>query len=189
MMKRQRKPARYATVFETTRGAGAVVASDHGLVELLMPVAGRDRAEAAEAVRALYPGVEGENEVTRRAAGLLEEYFAGKRVTFDLPLDDGGFTRFERDVYQKVAGIPSGRVMTYGEVAAAIGRPRAARGVGSAMAANPLPIIIPCHRVVGGSGALTGYSAPGGVKTKQELLVMEGVGVAGNGRVKREEPE
>jgi methylated-DNA-[protein]-cysteine S-methyltransferase len=189
MMKRQRKPARYATVFESPRGAGAVVASGRGLVELLMPVAGRNVAEATEAVRTLYPGVEGENALTRRAAGLLEEYFAGNRVAFDLPVDDGSFTEFERDVYRLVAAIPPGRVMTYGEVAAAIGRPRAARGVGSAMAANPLPIIIPCHRVVGGGGTLTGYSAPGGVKTKQELLVMEGVGVTGNGRVKREEPE
>jgi methylated-DNA-[protein]-cysteine S-methyltransferase len=189
MMRRQRLTGRYASVFEITGGTGAVVASDRGLVELFMPVAGRSRDEMAAEIATLYPEAAGENELTRKAAGLLSGYFSGKGAVFDLPIDDSGFTPFEREVYRAVRNIIPGRVMTYGEVAEAIGRPRAARGVGSAMAANPLPIIIPCHRVVGSSGTMTGYSAPGGVDTKKMLLVMEGVELAGTGRVKRAEPE
>jgi methylated-DNA-[protein]-cysteine S-methyltransferase len=73
------------------------------------------------------------------------------------------------------AGIPYGTTVSYAEVALACGSPKGARGVGSAMAANPLPILIPCHRVVGAGGLMTGFSAPGGVASKRELLILEGV--------------
>jgi O-6-methylguanine DNA methyltransferase len=100
----------------------------------------------------------------------LREYFARTRREFDLPLDVRG-TPFQRDVWAAVARIPYGATTTYGEIAQRIGRPRAARAVGSAMSANPLPILIPCHRVIGARGSLIGYAA--GLEVKATLLQLE----------------
>ena len=105
-----------------------------------------------------------------RAAAQLEEYFAGCRREFDLPTDAQG-TPFQREVWEALRQIPYGRTSTYKEVAAAIGRPAACRAVGMANHRNPLPIIVPCHRVIGSSGALTGYA--GGVEVKSKLLALE----------------
>lgn len=143
---------------------------------MVMPGAARSHQEVAAEVHRAFPDLDGENAVTQQAAALLARYFAGERVDFDLPVDERGFTPFQREVYGAVAHIGYGAVKSYAEVAREIGRPRAARGVGSAMARNPLPIIIPCHRVVGSGGALIGYSAPGGVATKRALLRMEAAG-------------
>jgi len=107
---------------------------------------------------------------TAAAARQLEEYFAGERQTFDLPHDAAG-TAFQRDVWRAVARIPFGVTCSYADIAAAIGRPRACRAVGAANRANPLPIVIPCHRVIGKSGSLTGYG--GGIDRKQALLQFE----------------
>jgi methylated-DNA-[protein]-cysteine S-methyltransferase len=107
----------------------------------------------------------------RRAAVQLAEYFAGQRRAFDLPLAPAG-TAFQQAVWRRMAKIPYGRVMTYGDLAHAVGS--APRAVGGACGRNPIAIVIPCHRVVGGSGALTGYSGAGGVNTKQFLLELEG---------------
>ncbi len=100
----------------------------------------------------------------------LREYFARTRREFDLPLDVRG-TPFQRAVWDAVARIPYGATTTYGEIARRIGRPRAARAVGGANSANPLPILIPCHRVIGASGSLIGYAA--GLKVKAALLRLE----------------
>ncbi len=105
-----------------------------------------------------------------RAAGQIDEYFAGARRGFDLPLFPAG-TDLQRKVWETLLQIPHGETWTYGRVAAAIGRPRAARPVGRAVGANPIAIVIPCHRVVGSSGALTGYG--GGLWRKQRLLDLE----------------
>lgn len=129
-------------------------------------------------IASFYPASLGESPLTRKAASLLARYFAGEKVKFELPVDQQGLTSFQKTVYRVVAGIPYGEMKSYAEVARDIQRPRGARGIGSAMARNPLPIIIPCHRVVGSSGAMTGYSAPGGIETKKWLLMMEGAGRA-----------
>ena len=100
----------------------------------------------------------------------LREYFSGTRHEFDLSLDVRG-TPFQRIVWDQVARTPYGTTTTYGEIARRIGRPKAARAVGGANGANPLPIIIPCHRVIGAGGALTGYGA--GLATKATLLQLE----------------
>ncbi len=100
----------------------------------------------------------------------LREYFSGTRHEFDLPLDVRG-TPFQRTVWDQVARIPYGTTTTYGEIARRIERPKAARAVGGANGANPLPIIIPCHRVIGARGALTGYGA--GLAVKATLLQLE----------------
>lgn len=178
-IKRNAALARYCSLFGATLGFGGVVAGEEGLIEVFLPFAGENEAGMAARIALLYPSVVGENQVTREAALLLRRYFAGERISFDLPVDRSGFTPFQSAVYEEVARIPYGMLRSYGDVAAQIGRQRAARGVGSAMARNPLPVIIPCHRVVGASGAMTGYSAPGGVMSKQWLLRMEGIFIPG----------
>lgn len=105
-----------------------------------------------------------------RAREELEEYFAGTRRTFDLPLAPQG-TPFQQQVWQALRTIPYGSTCTYGALAAAIGRPKASRAVGMANHCNPLPILIPCHRVVGSTGHLTGYA--GGLDRKRQLLAIE----------------
>ncbi len=107
----------------------------------------------------------------QEAAHQLEGYFAGERRTFDLPLVLYG-TPFQKAVWQALLEIPYGEVRSYGEVAAALGRPEAGRAVGAAIGANPIPIVIPCHRVVRSDGSLGGYG--GGVALKIALLRLEG---------------
>ena len=174
-MKRRRNHAagKYRSLYETTLGGGAVVASERGILEVFLPFGGKGGGELLAEIADLYPLALAENRVTREAAELLRRYFSGERVLFTVPLDLAGCTEFQTAVYGLVAAIPYGAVRTYGEVAGLLGRPTAARGVGSAMAANRLPILIPCHRVVGAASALTGYSAPGGVASKKWLLEME----------------
>ncbi len=103
-------------------------------------------------------------------AGQLSDYFAGRRRSFDLPLDLRG-TEFQRAVWDTLLAIPYGDTWSYGEVAEAVDRPRAAQAVGQAVGANPIAIVVPCHRVVGHDGALTGYAS--GLHRKQALLQME----------------
>lgn len=104
----------------------------------------------------------------------LEEYFRGERNGFDLPVDWTSCTAFQKGVLEAVCNIPRGETRTYGEIAAAVANPRASRAVGGALAGNQIPIVIPCHRVVGVNGRLTGYTGSGGTETKRFLLEMEG---------------
>lgn len=106
----------------------------------------------------------------RAARQQLTEYFQGRRRTFDLPLDLNG-TPFQRRVWDQLRRIPYGVTRSYGEVARAIGKPGAARAVGQASGANPVPIIVPCHRVIATAGGLGGYG--GGLRLKRFLLALE----------------
>ncbi|HKE43248.1 MAG TPA: methylated-DNA--[protein]-cysteine S-methyltransferase [Steroidobacteraceae bacterium] len=101
----------------------------------------------------------------------LSEYFAGERQVFDLELAMAG-TPFQRAVWSALREIPYGETISYGELARRLGRPRAVRAVGSANGANPVPIIVPCHRVIGSDGSLTGFG--GGLDMKRRLLALEG---------------
>ncbi|QOW22668.1 methylated-DNA--[protein]-cysteine S-methyltransferase [Novilysobacter avium] len=101
----------------------------------------------------------------------LDEYFAGRRTGFDLPLSPQG-TLFQRDIWAALAQIPYGQTVTYGDVASRAGHPGAVRAVGAAVGRNPVPIVVPCHRVVGTDGSMTGFS--GGLPVKRQLLVLEG---------------
>lgn len=107
----------------------------------------------------------------QEAARQLTAYFAGERRSFDLPLRPAG-TPFQQAVWSALQEIPYGEVRSYAQIAARIGRPKATRAVGMANHRNPLPILIPCHRVIGSSGALTGYG--GGLSVKERLLRLEG---------------
>ena len=105
----------------------------------------------------------------------LKEYLDGNRSVFDLPIDWSGMTGFQFNVLKETFNIPFGQVLTYGEIARRIGNPNAARAVGRVEATNPLPILIPCHRVIGTDGKLHGYGGRGGIQTKAWLLHHEGV--------------
>jgi len=108
----------------------------------------------------------------QRAIVEMQRYFAGERVQFTCPLDLRG-TPFQLLVWEQLCRIPYGETRTYGEIALAIGRPTASRAVGAANGANPIPVIVPCHRVIGSDGSLTGYA--GGLANKSWLLSLEGV--------------
>jgi methylated-DNA-[protein]-cysteine S-methyltransferase len=105
----------------------------------------------------------------------LEEYFEGRRRDFDLAVDLRGRSDFSRLVLEQLARVPYGEVTTYGSLAARTGRPRAARAVGTIMNRNPIPIVLPCHRVVGSTGSLVGYG--GGLERKRQLLDLEDASV------------
>jgi O-6-methylguanine DNA methyltransferase len=105
----------------------------------------------------------------------LREYFAGARSTFDLPVDISQLTPFQRHVLEITSRITPGQIWTYHRVAEELGRPHCSRPVGQALARNPVPIVIPCHRVVASNGTLGGYSGGSGLKAKRWLLRLEGV--------------
>jgi methylated-DNA-[protein]-cysteine S-methyltransferase len=103
----------------------------------------------------------------------LDEYFDGRRHDFDLPIDWALASQFGRRILEATAAIPFGEVSTYGKVAARAGNPKASRAAGRALGANPIPIVVPCHRVIGTNGQLTGYT--GGLHRKVALLQIEGI--------------
>jgi len=134
---------------------------------------GEDRdALARRFASALSPRILSAVHMTEDARRQLGEYFEGARERFDLRLDRRLMTSFAREVLGETARVPFGHVATYGAVAERIGKPKAARAVGSALGSNPIPIVVPCHRVVGASGTLTGYA--GGLDRKAFLLHLEG---------------
>jgi methylated-DNA-[protein]-cysteine S-methyltransferase len=112
-----------------------------------------------------------------RTAGALQqisEYLQGERQTFDMPIDWSVMTPFQQQALRATFAIPYGQVTTYGDLARQLGKPRAARAVGRAQATNPMPLVIPCHRVIGSDGGLHGYGAGDGLETKAWLLRLEG---------------
>jgi methylated-DNA-[protein]-cysteine S-methyltransferase len=109
-----------------------------------------------------------------KAITQIDEYLNGRRKQFDLPIDWRGMPDFHARSLRLVQAIPCGEVRTYGEIARALGQPRAAIAVGSANAANPIPLVLPCHRLVGSDRRLHGYGGPGGLATKAWLLQLEG---------------
>ncbi len=118
-----------------------------------------------------------------KVAGQVREYLSGERAAFDVPLDLSSLTAFQRQVLQTVSQVPRGEFITYAELARRIGRPKAARAVGQALGSNPIPIIIPCHRVLASDGGLGGYSGRDGVRTKARLLRLEGAHLPPAGRI------
>jgi len=174
-------------LFTTAYGVGGTVSSRAGLVEIFLPFTGLNLPDLRAEIVRRYPDA-GENRwFSAKAAEDLQSYFAGNLTEFSLPLDLEHLSAFGKAVCRSVAAIGYGEVRTYAEVAAASGFPRASRAVGGVMAANRLPVVIPCHRVVSSGGSMCGYSAPGGVATKRLLLEMEGVMFSSFGKVKRGE--
>ncbi len=145
-------------------------------VGTLTLAANDDGLHAIEFPRNRHPAdrdgwLQGHHPVLDLAARQLDDYFAAKRRAFDLPLAPRG-TDFQRTVWMTLAGIGYGETISYAQLAQRVGRPTAMRAVGAANGRNPLPIILPCHRVIGADGSLTGFG--GGLSTKQFLLELEG---------------
>jgi methylated-DNA-[protein]-cysteine S-methyltransferase len=157
-------------VFDSPVGALLVAATPRGVCRISYdadPEAQAERLARAYGLRVLR-APRAVDDVKRE----LDEYFEGKREAFDLSLDLTGAAEFTRDVLGELARVPFGEVTTYGHLAVQVGRPRAARAVGTVMNRNPIPIVLPCHRVVGASGSLVGYA--GGLDRKEQLLRLEG---------------
>ena len=161
------KTTHYYTEIDTPIGPLTLRASERGLTGLFM----RDHRHGPTAVE--RAGWQRDDARFDDARAQLAEYFAGQRTTFDLPLDPEaiGGTAFQRRVWTELARIPHGETISYGELARRIGQPKAVRAVGLANGRNPVSIIVPCHRVIGASGALTGYG--GGTGNKRALLALE----------------
>lgn len=149
--------------FDTPLGPCGLAWSDAGITSVRLLDSGNpdEPAELPDVVRRARDGI----------VGLL----SGRGDDLgDVVLDDSGVPEFDRRVYAAARAIPVGETATYGDIAAAIGEPAQARAVGQALGRNPFPLVVPCHRVVGADGRLTGFSAPGGVATKVRILELEG---------------
>ena len=164
------------TTCQTDLGWVGIAWSERGLVALTLPEASEVDAlgqlpAGSDSVPETVPGLD-----VAALAEKLRRYFEGQVVTFDEPLDPTLGTKFQRRVWAITRGIPRGQTRTYGQVAREAGSPGAARAVGQSMARNPWPVIVPCHRVLGSDGSLTGFG--GGVEMKRRMLEMEGAMVA-----------
>jgi len=153
-----------STICASPLGPLTLVASDVGLVAILWP----DDDPLRVRLGPLKP--DGDHPILIETARQLGDYFTGTRTAFDLPLDWRG-TDFQKQVWAALLTIPYGETRSYGALARAIGRPAASRAVGAANGRNPLSIVAPCHRVVGGAGHLTGFA--GGLPAKAVLLALE----------------
>jgi methylated-DNA-[protein]-cysteine S-methyltransferase len=162
-------PMTMSTVtFETALGRCAVRWTRAGISRVLLPIPGGLPRPHVE------DGLEVPPFVLRAIDGMTAVLAGEARDLRGVPLDAKALDAFRREVYAATREIAPGTTSTYGEIARAVGRPDAARDVGAALARNPFPIVVPCHRVVAASGALTGFSAPGGLATKRRMLELEG---------------
>jgi methylated-DNA-[protein]-cysteine S-methyltransferase len=159
-------------IVESPVGKLKVVASDKGLVAILWENDKPKRVRLGELVE------NPQHPVLLKTEKQLAEYFAGKRKQFSVALDMRG-TSFQKNVWEALLAIPFGETRSYGQLAKQLGNPNASRAVGAANGRNPLSIIVPCHRVIGSTGKLTGFA--GGMQTKVQLLELEeqGIRVAG----------
>jgi methylated-DNA-[protein]-cysteine S-methyltransferase len=155
----------YSTTHSTPVGELTLIASDRGLRTILWPEKRGHRNPAAPQAKH-----DPNHPILRRTITELDEYFAGTRTSFDIPLDLVG-TPFQLSAWRALADIPYGETTSYGRQAAALGMPTAARALGAANGANPVCIVLPCHRVIGANGSLTGFG--GGLERKQFLLDLE----------------
>ncbi len=173
----------YHLTWLTDLGPLQALATDKGLAAVNLVPKDPDQVARRLAGSADYELIEGGSPLLETARRQVDEYLAGQRRDFDLEMDLTG-TEFQLRVWTALARIPFGRLTTYGRLAAEIGRPRAARAVGGAVGANPIPIVIPCHRVVSTTG-LGGFG--GGLARKVALLGLEGVTEADLARIREEE--
>jgi len=160
-------------LFDTAFGVAGIAWGERGITRFQLPAS--DRRAVERRIGAL-----GEpSDPPPPIAGAIAEaqrYFAGAREDFTAtPLDLSGVDPFRRQIYDVLRTIGYGETLTYGELAARIGAPGGAQAVGQAMGSNPIPLIIPCHRVLAAGGKIGGFSAPGGADTKERMLALEGV--------------
>jgi O-6-methylguanine DNA methyltransferase len=161
----------YYSVFKTAAGWIAALASDKGLVKNTLPQVEKQKALFLLGI----PGIDAIPNLRMFAelANRFVDYFNGMRIAFPDELDMSAASPFQKDVWQTTRSIPWGETRSYKWIAEQIGKPEAVRAAGHALGKNPLPIIIPCHRVIGSNGDLTGFS--GGLGVKKQLLELEGI--------------
>jgi methylated-DNA-[protein]-cysteine S-methyltransferase len=172
------KTVYYGYVPRTRVGPLFVAVNDRGLVALDFGLS--EQEFVARVSRRTKATLVRSDDATRAALKQVLEYLDGQRTKFDLPLDMSSMSEFQRRVLGVALKIPRGKYLTYGDVAKAIGKPQASRAVGQALGHNPVPIVIPCHRVLGSDGSLHGYSGGGGIQTKAWLLRLEGASLPGS---------
>ena len=163
---------RRGMIFKARWGWMGVAESEKGLVAIVLPQ--NSKAAVAADLRAHAPATfeESSSARLRRARQQLREYLAGRRTAFDLPLDLSQGTRFQQRVWKQLQSVPYGRLLSYGDLACRVGGREHARAIGGAVGANPLPIVVPCHRIVGHDASIGGFS--GGLPAKRKLLALEG---------------
>lgn len=157
-------------ILDSPIGPLLVAATDRGLCRVGFKPDPEEQLDSL--ARAFGPRVLRSHAAVARAERQLDEYFAGRRQSFELDVDLRATAPFARTVLEELARVPYGQTTTYGTLAARVGAPRAARAVGTVMNRNPIPIVLPCHRVLGANGSLTGYG--GGLPLKERLLRLEG---------------
>jgi methylated-DNA-[protein]-cysteine S-methyltransferase len=173
------------TIFQVAPGWTGLVGNEEGIQRIYLP--GLKEEDLRKHILSDYPGCREGADFLSQAQKELTEYFSGRRVKFSFPLDLSRATPFQKKAYTIMCSIPFGEVRTYRWLAGRLGNPKALRAVGGANAKNRWPIVIPCHRVIGSDGFLTGFSAPGGLALKTTLLELEGIPVEKN-RVKTKSP-
>lgn len=168
-------------MFEVSGGWCAAVRGRKGYVGLVLPV---DTSEEAESlVMRDHPESRQAARRFRDIEEAVENYFNGWRTDFGkFPVDLSAGTAFQRKIWEIVRGIPYGKVRTYGWIGLEVGRPEAVRAIGAAVGANPVPLLVPCHRVIASDGSMCGFSAVGGVELKVRMLELERVRLAGVGK-------
>ena len=157
------------TTFQSPLGSITIAATNTGLAGLWFEDQKHLPPELTSA--AVWP-TDPSHPVLKQVSQQLTEYFAGQRVRFDVPMDLAGGTAFQQSVWQALLAIAPGETASYSDISRRIGKPAAVRAVGAAVGRNPVSIIVPCHRVLGANGALTGYA--GGLARKTALLQLEG---------------
>lgn len=150
-------------MYDSPIGILTITASEKGITRIDF--------DTKEAVSEEVPGPEAAEAIITKTKSEFDEYFAGTRTKFDVPLDFEAGTEFQLDVWNELITIPFGKTATYSQVAKAVGRPKACRAVGGANNKNPIPILVPCHRVIGASGKPVGFA--GGIDKKMVLLELE----------------
>ncbi len=167
-------------LFDTAIGPCGIAWDDAGLVGVQLPEASQDAARARLARRFPQSSEETPPPDVQVAVDAIKALLAGEaRDLASIPLNMDRVPAFNREVYDVARSIPPGATLSYGEIAARIGKPEAAREVGVAMGRNPFPIVVPCHRVLAAGGKIGGFSAHGGIEAKRKLLAIESVHAKG----------
>jgi methylated-DNA-[protein]-cysteine S-methyltransferase len=179
-------PAQSFSLFDTPLGPCAIAWSSNGITGVQLPESDGQSLQAR--VRRRFPGAVDASPpaailraIARIQAMLTRKAGATDDTLSDLTLDLEGVPEFHRKVYELVRTVLPGQTITYGEIAKRLGVPHDSREVGQAMGRNPVPIIVPCHRVLGADGRMGGFSAPGGIVTKRRMLEIEGAAAVGAG--------
>ena len=161
----------YYSIFKTRLGWCGVVENNGLIKRIVLPCA--NKRLVSQRIHKECPEAKENSSKLKKVSQLIIDYLNGEKKRLDFPIDLTGYTNFEKQVYKSLCRVPYGEVTTYGKLAKSAGNPRAARAVGNAMAKNPLPLFIPCHRVVKSDGAIGNFSALGGVALKKRLLELE----------------